>query len=387
MQKKKGISLIVLIIIIIVMILLAGVVILTLSNAGIIGQASETVKDTDLVTVKYLADMAWGDAYAVGVRKLEDLEDAVFEKLEKSKVDTSRYVIEVSLNGVDVELKGAWVQDGLTVTDGKIVVRVGDKIKYTATGTNYTGEWQVLGANDRGELLIISLINVATYRLGYETTITDSAQKLKECQNAWLNGAKELNKICEPYGKGKGATSARSLMVEDVIKVTNYDITQYNKDQITEYGNEITYSYNGTTQPSYKYTKKDGTAVTGKLAYVHNNGFNYYNGKEFVVADLSNKTGEITTLKCNYLYFHVSNTLFETGTSLGNIYWLASPYAQTTPDCIYFGMLSVSANWLHGFCLWTPRGDANTVSRGVRAVVSLSSNIKLTGSSETGWSY
>jgi len=61
MQKKKGISLIVLVITIIVMIILAAAIILSLNNAGIIGNANKAVSETDYKNVQTAAQLVYAD--------------------------------------------------------------------------------------------------------------------------------------------------------------------------------------------------------------------------------------------------------------------------------------------------------------------------------------
>jgi len=82
MQKKKGISLIVLVITIIVMIILAAAIILSLNNAGIIGNANKAVAETNLAQMKDLASMSWGTAYASGARTLPQLKEKIEPEIE-----------------------------------------------------------------------------------------------------------------------------------------------------------------------------------------------------------------------------------------------------------------------------------------------------------------
>ena len=236
MQKKKGISLIVLVITIIVMVILAGAIILTLINSGIIGRASEAVEETNLATVKEVASLAWAEAYADGVRTVEDLSDGtkgfetrIKEAFEKNNIDVDKYQLKITTSGVEVTLKGEskakWIQNGLIVTNGTQTLEVGDIVNYDETkGGTISVEkdvtWKVLGADDEGNLLIMSAADVKTgHILGDE-----AGSDLEEAQNDWLNGAAELDGICEAYGYGEGAVGkARSITVEDVNKVTGYD--------------------------------------------------------------------------------------------------------------------------------------------------------------------
>ena len=399
MQKNKGISLIVLVITIIVMIILAGSIIITLSNSGIIQKSNEAVEQTNLATVKELTQTAWASAYAGGDRELAKLQAAVDKALADNKVDKTKYVVEVTTKGVDVVLKGPWVQTGEKITDGKITIKVGEKINYTATGTNYSGEWKALGASKYGELLIMSDSDVATHRLGYKSTTTDKMEKLKETQNSWLNGPNELDEICESYGKGTGATGARSVTLEDIDRVTGYDPVKekYAEGEFYEYGNEITYKYNGTTKPAYSTTND---LEDGKLPS-QTNGFHYYDGTNFVEADLSKSTGIITTLKSDYYGYGLSEgniELTEAASKLIfgeydsnankylNYYWLANQFLGVINDGgAHYGMQSVELGKVYGFDLWGTNGWSDTNEYGVRAVVSLDIDANISANIAGGW--
>ena len=119
MKNKKGISLIVLVITIIVMIILASTTILTLSNSGIINRANEAVEKTDLVQVKNLAALKWSEAY---LRNEKDIGKYVLEGLQNEKINTDKYDITVTLNGVEVELKeevpAEWTENVIAMKDG-----------------------------------------------------------------------------------------------------------------------------------------------------------------------------------------------------------------------------------------------------------------------------
>ena len=122
LKNKQAISLIVLIITIIVMIILAGTIIISLNNSGIIDKASNAVEQTNLATVKELAQLGWANAYASGARTEEELKAGVDEVLEDNKVDVTKYEIKVATSGVTVELKGkipeAWQANIVAIVDG-----------------------------------------------------------------------------------------------------------------------------------------------------------------------------------------------------------------------------------------------------------------------------
>ncbi len=420
MQNKKAVSLVVLVITIIVMIILAGTIILSINNSGIIEKAQNAVDETNLQEVQTLASLKWAEAFVDGNITQEQLEEEVLKRLNEENLDLTPYEITVTEDGVTVALKGStkafWVQEGLTVTNGTNVLTIGDTIAYDETnGGSITGltdvEWAVLGANDKGELLIMSTSNVvSSYRLGYESTITDSAAQLEENQNDWLTGPQQLDKLCAPYGKGEGATSARSIRVEDINKVTGYDpeTAGFGEGELSEYGNEVTYSYNGTTNPAYS----GSNGVAGTLTDTHNN-FYYYDGEKFVtISDLTTGTSGTTfaTLKSiSYSYYPTTLTnssagelkgigkdtkayimLFRNSENTSNVnYWLASPCVYTAFFNVMFSMRYLYDGHVSGHRLWDSDGYAlyDLDSHGVRAVVSLSSDIQLAGASDTGWSF
>ena len=402
MQKGRGISLIVLVITIIVMIILTGAIILSLNNSGIINQASGAVEQTNLATVKELAQMAWAEAYASGVREQEELQQTVYKALEENEIDESKYVIEVTTKGVNVVLKGPWIQEGLIVTDGRTIMEIGDKINYTATGTDYIGNWKVLGVSKYGEILIMSDSDVTTQRLGYKAATKEAEKRLEEAQNDWLNGAEaKLNNICEPYGKGYGATGARSITVEDINKVTGYipEIVGYGKGEVEEYGNVVTYLYNGKIQPAYVGSNEKNGILTSEHRY----GFCFYNGKEFVIVD-DLTTGVIgtafATIEGNYYRYSVEDLSITNKASLmlfgeynqetgeySNDYWLASKCIYNTLASSMFCFRLIKNGRVGANSLVWSYCTSESVSNGVRAVVTLAKDIELTGSSEIGWSY
>ncbi len=367
MKEKQGISLIVLVITIIVMVILAGAIVLTLNNSGIIDKASEAVDATNYATVKELTQMAWAEAYANGAKTQAEFQAAVDKALEDNKVDTDRYGIIVTTNGVEVA--NGWIQDGLTVKRGDDVLEIGSDFTYNAEVEGYEGGWKVLGA-ENGELLIMSTVDVSFLEWG------DAG--IDEAVNDYLNGVAELDGLCEPYGKGEKATGARSIRVEDVNKITGYDKTTYQEGTIEEYGNEVTYSYAGIGKIKYysANTKEEKTVNCSTFYYLDATN-------KLVEADLATETGIITKLKNDYCYYDVLD--IESIDSESKVYtmlfdaqyWLASPYVITTTYEAHFGMHIMDLGTVRGTDLWVSDGIANYGENGVRAVVSLASDIQI----------
>jgi len=407
MQKKKAISLIVLVITVIVMIVLAGAIILSLNNSGIIGKANQAVKVTDEATVKEIAQMAWGEAYAEGIRhvkskkdengdEIKGLEARVKEALKDNGVyngDEIDYFISVTDKGVSVKHKSkGWIQTGTTVKKGNDILNVGEKVNYIATGKEYSGEWKVLGADENGDLLIMSASNVEkSYRLGVDMPESETIDIdiLKKVQEEWKSGAiNKLDELCESYGEGEGAIGARSIRVEDIDRVTEYDKTTYQNTVIEKYGNIVTYKYDTTLYPVYvaKNVSKS------KLTTEHKNGFYWYDGNEFksvTAGDLTNsdKNGEeIATITSTYYGYAGTKTNKLTpeseayklifGTSeIYAYYWIASNYILAHEKFVQFGLNDIRDGGVYNCALWESSGTSYDHSRGVRAVVTLSSDV------------
>jgi len=410
-NNNKGISLIVLIITITVMIIISGAIILGLNNTDIFNNTSESVDLADELTVSELAKTIWTKAYAAGVRTVEGddgFQARIENGLKDKNVDMSKYMLKVTKSGVTVKLKSKmWIKtDGLEVVRNGQVLKIGDKVNYNAGVSTYTGDWQILGADDEGNLLIMSSTDIKTaHRLGYESTSTD---KLEECKNDWLYAEKELDNICESYGHGTGAISARSVRVEDINQVAKYNPwtaesgKPYGNGKLYEYGSVVTYKYNGEETPAYLSSVVGGASLTT----AHNNGFHYYNGKRIMVVD-DLTTGEIdkelvTITNTYYIYYGPSLKTMDTESvvfkmifgeyssekkTYTNNYWLASPFVRTDANCVTYGINYVGRGYVYRNYLWYSNGDVDSRTSGVRAVVTLSSDLKFTGSSETGWSY
>ena len=247
MKRNKGISLIVLVITIIVMIILAGAIILSLNNAGIIGKANQAVEKTNVNQVQTLAQLKWSEAYLdKNIKTDEEYNEAVKKALQEEGIDTTKYVIVVTATGVEVV--DGWIQEGLKVRKGNVVLNVGDDINYEydekVEGVKEGIKWKVLGANNKGELLILSTSLIGELELGNSTNTI-------KCQNDWLTLEKQLDNLCEPYVHGKNVVSARSVRIEDIDNVMEYNKTTYGKGEMYEYGADITFIYNGPNKVNF----------------------------------------------------------------------------------------------------------------------------------------
>ncbi len=148
MRKKQGISLIVLVITIIVMIILAAAVIVSLSNAGIIGKASDAVTSSDLKIIQQESEIIkmveMGNYYADTYREA---------KLTKALL----------LDKINEHFKGSTKSgDRVITSDEKYVIIVGDDLSINV-GVNVGGK--------NGELVVTFSYNSPVTELPYKLQV------------------------------------------------------------------------------------------------------------------------------------------------------------------------------------------------------------------------
>ena len=385
-QKNKGITLVALVVTIVVLLILAGITITMLfSDSGIITKAREAAEATEKAqsdTEKGLENLAEELAVASGEYDWKLSEDG-------KTVSNKNYP-----QGIEV---GSYVKYNCTPVDGSgdSYDSTSDKSGYDKTQTFTTEyyknkDWRVLGVDSKGHLLLISdeSVNNNDYYL----------EGIKEYEN----GIEELNKICDLYGHGKGATGGRMLTIEEIDKMTglngnNIDGNgkKYNEGLISEYGNKITYYWNGAEQPYYEYTNSKETK-SGNLTGTYTNGFTYYDEstRQFTTsqkpdnASTGNKQ-KITTITSTHYYYNVTSStdmqtknpkLYETLFN-GDNYWLSSVAVQIRDSGdAYWGIGWVDSDDVYsiGNIAVSSNGDDNynNINK-VRPIISLKTNIKL----------
>ncbi|MBR6614128.1 MAG: leucine-rich repeat protein [Clostridia bacterium] len=155
-NNKKGISLIVLVITIIVMIILAASVVITLSNTGIIGKASEATTMTDLKSLQQEADVVkaleLGNIYTGSDRNLRLTKALLLERLHQHFKGSTK-------NG-----------DRIITADGKYVIIVGDDLSITI-GVNEPGK--------KNELTLAITYNSPVTSIPYKVYVTPTLEGWK----------------------------------------------------------------------------------------------------------------------------------------------------------------------------------------------------------------
>ena len=339
----------------------------------------------------------------------------------------------IEANGeVNFTTRGGYTQTGDTITspDGK-TMKVGDYVNYDPTleanasdltytsttdktGTNSDQEfnattyksagygWRVLGVKN-GKIRLISeeFIGAGAYSDSSRTYYYLRGQK------GYINGIEELNKISAIFGHGKGAEKATSITVEDINAITGYNPTtaKYREGNFNEYGNKVTYTRGSGTALS-------SSATNGQKWSGTENTFNYYDKTNKIFKALTSGSTEITSTYYEYepttlgtdkyakplqgvdengTFNEIYKMIFGdwertekkgyfrnfTGTGTEPYYWLASDYAATGNYAVNRGLRYVGGGYVDTRSLYVSYGDENSVSDGVRPVVSLKSDVSL----------
>ena len=285
---------------------------------------------------------------------------------------------------------GNWTADTSKGAGRKATFNLGKKYDITV-GNPYTTEnlgWRVLGVNNKGELELIS-----------DRPHTEILYLANE--EGYLNAKDVLNGFCNTlYGKGTDesgkvvATEARSLNVDDINKLGNYDPTTYSgygKEWIYRYPTEeevsgtryMQYSinegttWNNITSSSYQEFRMPGSNTT---ISVDNPGiqrltYNYYK------YTLSDRVKQITSDGKDMLDIILKGTLASKVSQ-----WLASRTIFCGNSCVGFYVQYVSKDgYINNCYLYGSNVSYNMNGLLVRPVVTLKSDVQLSGNSADGW--
>ena len=244
-----------------------------------------------------------------------------------------------------------WTQDKTNVTNGEITLEVGSKI--TGYEANGVSDWYVLGA-ENGNLLLTTNFNTEKIRLDHITS------------NVNGKGVSTLNNAASVYKNSELSTSARSINVDDINRVTGYDTSihavDYGKNYFYWYGNNMTYTLGSYTNSA---GLKDNLRVIGTkypttaktITTTFNKNRFYYPGSSTTLYSIS--SGNSKTFKSTlYRYYPQTlsttastqtsingselayNLLFTNTNGDNNRYWLAKEYMVTT-----YGTLAWRVIW------------------------------------------
>ena len=411
-NTQKGITLVALVITIIVLLILAMVSIKIVMDGGLITKAKESTSQHTIAAEKETIQTGYA-AYQIelaqkGTAELKvEGEATVTPKGEDWNVKFTKTNNEYELKKdgtITLTKQGnasttvGWTDNGNdTFTKGDVTLKVGDIVNYDE-GTGYSTTvdksqsghdtnqayttkdlgWRVLGLSAKGEIELISdnPINSSLCLSGEE---------------GYLNAEDILNNMCnELYGQGEHVTGARSLNVEDINKLGNYDPRTE-----SGYGDIWTYRFPTSEKyMQYKRTKADGTVVmdwkniTDKYYQIFrvpgekNIGKNdtgrsvEYTSYSYTVADKVKQTTSDEKKMSDII-------LNGTGVTAVN-QWLASRCVYCGSNYAGFDVRRVDSD-VTASLLYYSNGKPNSISCRVRPVVTLKSDIQLNGNSNDGW--
>ena len=417
LKNNKGITIVTLVITIIIMLILAGVTVKITTGKGTINEAENTKSEYNLEEEK--AKIKSGYLSYISAKMTDDDAQLSIKDAQKTGNATSGWtvtftktnneyrltkdgkVILTKQNGIDV----IWINNGDdTFTKEDVTVKLGDIVNYDeGTGhtttvevsksgydksLTYTTEnlgWRVLGINSKGELELIS-------------DNPTSANLYLKGEIGYLNAEEILNDMCyKLYGQGEYATGARSLNIEDINKLGNYDPTTYDR-----YGDILTYRFptNGNYMQS-KRTKADGTLVKDWTNITNSSYQKFRMPGETETISSNNRTDTGRSLENTYYNYNVSakvNQITSDGKKMSDIIsngtktffldqWLASrcvmdSFGERAYFCVrsMFGIVDVQE--LYYSYDYSSKYSSNAC---VRPVVTLESDIQLSGNSKDGW--
>ena len=409
-KNQKGITLIALVITIIVLLILAGVTIATLTEEnGILTKATEASKKTGQASAEEQVQLEVTASIGTdGKINTGDLNDNLGnieglthegETIENNPIDSLPATVVVDGNNVIIREDGSvvvseWTQTGYEITNGEITVKVGDDVLNYDEGTGSTQiettesghteqqtlttenlGWRILGIGENGGLEVISdNPTTATVTLSGET--------------GYLNAEEVLKTACnELYGKGQYAERARSLNVEDINKLVNYDP----ETESTTYGDLYKYRFS-TDEGCMQYSKSTDNGQTwSNWTNITNSSYQTFRmpgSTETISVDNPKESKEIENTVYSYTVITDTNiaNMITNGTGDSNVtQWLASRTVGCGSLYAGFRVRNVDRGRVNFSDLYNSRGISNSPSWAVRPVVTLESNIQLEGNSEDGW--
>lgn len=439
MKNTKGITLIALVITIIVLLILAGVTLnLVTGGDGILGKATNAVNETNKGKISEEIELAmaelknqyYEEKYVTGeidatttFAKYAETELKKTEDSEKIGIETSNgklyyegtEIIYENKNGV-VEATGTFdtntgsveiaeiIIDGIKIPEG---LKIGSTVSYTPNGT-YTG-WTTdhsgyninynlatgssyTGANGQTEMTISSWkvfkTDKKTGNIQLIPTVPTTAKVGLLGVNGYNNGVKLLNDACSSL-YGKEGVTARSINIEDIENVINYDPKTYSNNFAT-YDQQYTtaYTINKNYPNLYASEKRnviDGTENTGTL------------GESDAADDwVSGSTTATTSIRPYQTYYYLDDVAFSSKIKPEYLkmllpndattnYWIASRSITIDEECCRFFVRNVFNGYLFAHGLYSSdTGDLSGAEFSLFPILSLNVN-QLVGDKTSGF--
>lgn len=422
MRKNEGITLIILIITIVIMLILLGVSTKIIIDSKMfnktetaVGQTNNRIKKDDDETNYLLGELD-------NTRENQCNHNWVDEKIIKqptctekgqkqqrcSKCSATRIVEIPALGHNYVDGKCTECEEALIIgapidyheyigTDGNTLTTMPSytSLKTTRGSTdssdsnatysvvNNSGiQWIVLG-EENGQIKITTKNIVQPTSGGY--TSGNFKYLMIQGQNGYTNFIDELNKISAVYGKGKYAdttkfstSGGRSFKMEDLgygalTRTASYKYARHSDGKVYRYAANATV---------------DGTSTTGGM----------YSTFEYMELDASNSIQETESSHAWYeltadkpvitIYqytYSVAGILDRRVQTADTHYWLATRYLYVFDDHVRYHVRSANDGDLNDYMMCSSYGRYDNSDSGVRPVVYLQSNIKLSYDETNGY--
>lgn len=390
-RNEKGITLVALIITVIILLILAVISIKAVKDGGILNK-TQVVKKVyseaeEAEKIKLAISQAMIDGK--GIINREPLEKALTQQFKndfkitnetneffKVKIESSNRIYTVNKNGKIESTVEDWrINEDGSYTKGNQTIKIGDKVNYSIPdGKTYNGEWRILGVED-GQVKLVATANITDKKLnGSDETLG----RWDEETSSYKNAEKALDDECLMCLNTDQATGVRSIKVEDIDKITGYDKTNYGKGEIFQYGNKVTYKFeNGKIK--YKTNSEEYIETTETLFRKPQAGVRENITSAYDVISTAYTYNVYTESNLNDKNSNVYKMLFGVGDQK---YWLASSFVYADKGHANFGMRYIINASVSKDVQWYSAGGEGKNEFGVRPVVYLKSNIKLTPTAE-----
>ena len=321
---------------------------------------------------------------------LENVGTKITKKIYwKWAYETGATVNEISANDdIDTKESGKAVNLGVTIIgeqkattaeatglDLAKVVNVGDYVNYSATnnGTySYTTNSSLTGSttattfnsSDTMKWRVLS-VNKTTGAVELMSADPTATKVTLSGKAGYKNAETVLNGIGAVYGHGKGATSGRSITIEDLEQYSSYDKTTYTN------GYSSTGKYGGTrTYTSGTFINADGSEVTASSSK----------------PVTETQTGYWYTASSYYSNTTAYKMLFRNAADSANksTYWLASRCVGLGDSYCGFFVRYVGDGGVRSNGLYGSTGSTVSDTYAGVPVVSLTSNIQTSGKDANG---
>ena len=419
MKKTKGITLIALIITVIILLILVGVSVNLLIKGDLFGSAQKAVngtnskiaeqqnimddlmdewdelerdfcshiwKDGGIITEATCTEAGKKQRTCTKCGKVETVEiPPLGHNYEDNKctVCGEKLIIGANINYHEyISESGGTVSASYTSTKATRGSTDSSDSDATYSVVNNSGiQWIVLG-EENGQIKITTK-NIVQPTSGGYTSNNFKYLRLQD-QTGYANSINELNKISEVYGKGKYAdttkfstSGGRSFKREDLgygplTRTASYKYARHSDGKIYRYAANATVDGTSTTEggTTFNYMVLDVSNSIEESSSNH------------TWKSLSSTANSYVTLY-DYTYsgtYNLPAAVDEADTT----YWLASRYIQyATGSGVAFCTLDNMDGRDNG--LYLSKGEQNGINRGVRPVVYLKSNAKLTYDSTSGY--